>query len=163
LQCKKQTVNPTNPHELRPILLTLDGVAQEIDEADDGADADGSVPDAVVVEGAEHGLLLVDAVGEHHAVPFRGRVGCGLGGADGAQLQHLQHRPDRRRPGPLGHRLASAVRPPWNRSPPPSVEASDRRGDEAIWDGIVRISGGFGISYGRKPRKRTKGWRRTVS
>jgi hypothetical protein len=95
--------------ELLTVLFTMDGVAQEVDEADDGADADGSVPDAVVVEGAEHGLLLVDAVGEHHAVPFRGRVGCGLGGADEAQLQHLQHRPDRQRPGPLRHEFFTTV------------------------------------------------------
>lgn len=70
---------------------------------DDGADAEGSVPDEVVVVGGEHGLLRVDAVGEQEAEALRllrrrrGGGGGGLGG-DGAQVRHLQHRLDVPRP-----------------------------------------------------------------
>jgi hypothetical protein len=67
---KQRNINkgsPTGWTLLQTSPAFLDGVAGDVLEVDNGSDAEGAVPDEVVVVGGEHGQLRVDAIREQHA------------------------------------------------------------------------------------------------
>lgn len=79
----------------------LDGVADALNEVDDGAGAERAIHDEAVEAGGEHGLVRVDAVGEQHEEALRLQPPrAALVAAGELHVCHLQHREDGA--GPVG-------------------------------------------------------------
>lgn len=84
-------------------------VADEVEDADHGAPAEGAVTDEAVQGDGERAGLRVDTVGEVDAVPLLARRGEAAPVRHVARVRHLHHGTQRRRPRRPPHRLHGPV------------------------------------------------------